>query len=93
MFFFVFSPRRIRTRGRKTSSKSEFSVIFSDFDFFWTFFDFFFDFFDVFTQKRTRVNAPIRFANARSWLVVLGIGKKVTGGFESLKKTNFEKIP
>ena len=38
--------------------------------------DFFFDFFDVFTQKRTRVNAPIRFANARSWLVVLVIGKK-----------------
>ena len=36
----------------------------------------FFYFCDVFTQKRTRVNAPIRFANARSWLVVLVIGKK-----------------
>jgi len=53
----------------------------------------FFYFFDVFTQKRIWVNAPIRFANARSWLVVLVIGKKVTGGFESSKKSNFEKIP
>ena len=43
----------------------------------------FFDFVDVFTQKRTRVIASIRFANARSRMVVLVIGKIVTGGFES----------
>ena len=43
----------------------------------------FFDFVDVFTQKRTQVIASIRFANARSRVVVLVIGKIVTGGFES----------
>ena len=43
----------------------------------------FFDFVDIFTQKRTRVIAHIRFANARSRVVVLVIGKIETGGFES----------
>ena len=43
------------------------------------YFPFFFYFVNVFTQKRTRVIAHLRFANARSWLVVLVIGKIATG--------------
>jgi len=41
-------------------------------------FPFFFYIVNAFTQKRTRVIAHLRFANARSWLVVLVTGKIAT---------------